>query len=82
MASHTGIALRGRILTAGTASLSACDDAASVVTDLKAGRATGAKALRLSGDAMLLLMVLENIVTNFRRKGGDRRGVEDKADGE
>jgi len=46
-----------------------------VVTDLKAGRATGAKALRLSGDAMLLLIALENIVTEFQRRRGDWRGV-------
>lgn len=47
--------------TLGTASLSACDEAASVVTVLKAGRIAGT-ALRLSGEATLLLIARENIV--------------------
>jgi hypothetical protein len=49
--------------------LSACDDAASVVTVLKAGRAatTGAKALRLSGNAMFLRIARESIVAVVAR---------------
>jgi hypothetical protein len=50
------------LLTCGTFSLSACDEAASVVTDLKAGRvAMGAATLRRSGDAMLLLIVRDSM---------------------
>lgn len=49
-------------LTAGTFSLSVCDEAASVVTDLKAGRvAKGVATLRRSGDAMLLLIVRDSM---------------------
>ena len=58
------------------ASLSACDEAASVVTVLKAGRAAGAKALRLSGEAMFLLSVLDSMVklTGGSRKEGEMDG--------
>lgn len=59
--------------TFGTASLSACDDAASVVTVRKAGRAAGMKALRRSGDAMLLLIVLDSMVTIGRGRRRERR---------
>jgi hypothetical protein len=47
--------------TSGTVSLSACDDAASVVTRRKAVRGV-AKALRLMGRAILLRATLEIIV--------------------
>jgi hypothetical protein len=47
--------------TSGTLSLSACDEAASVVTRRKAVRGV-AKALRLTGRAKLLLATLENIM--------------------
>jgi hypothetical protein len=53
-------------LTFGMASLSACEDAASVVTVLKAGRATGMKALRLIGAARLLLIVRDSIADDDR----------------
>jgi hypothetical protein len=53
--------------TSGTVSLSACDDAASVVTLRKAVRGV-AKALRLTGRAMLLRTTLENIVKGMRRR--------------
>ena len=57
-------------LTDGTLAGSVCDEAASVVTNLKAGRAAGATALRRKGDAMLRLIVLDSIV----RCGGSSRG--------
>lgn len=47
--------------TSGTDSLSACDDAASVVTRRRAVRGV-AKALRLIGRAIVLRATLENIV--------------------
>lgn len=47
--------------TSGTLSLSACEDAASVVTRRKAVRGV-TKALRLIGRAMLLRATLENIL--------------------
>lgn len=60
------------VRTFGTAS--ACDEAASVVTVLKAGRAAaGTKALRRSGDAMLRLMVLDNMVAMVPRRRERRR---------
>jgi hypothetical protein len=43
-----------------------------VVTVLKAGRAAGTKALRLSGEAMLLRIARENIVE--MNEGGEERG--------
>jgi hypothetical protein len=58
-------------LTEGTLAGSVCDEAASVVTDLKAGRATGTMALRLKGEAMLRLIVLDSIVKGEQ----DGRGV-------
>ena len=66
--------LRG-ILTAGTLAGSVCDEAASVVTDLKAGRATGAMTLRLKGDAMLRLIVLDSIVGGEQDVGGVKSGL-------
>lgn len=56
-------------LTSGTFSGSVCDEAASVVTNLKAGRATGATTLRRKGDAMLRLIVLDSIVMAVQRRG-------------
>lgn len=53
--------------TSGTWSRSACDEAASVVTNLlKAGRAAGATKRWRSGEAMLLLMDLESILAPAR----------------
>ena len=57
-------------LTAGTFAGSVCDEAASVVTDLKAGRTAGAMTLRRKGDAMLRLIVLESIVVRKADVGG------------
>jgi len=49
-------------LTSGTFSGSVCDEAASVVTNLKAGRvAMGAATLRRKGDAMLRLIVRDSM---------------------
>jgi hypothetical protein len=61
------------VRTSGTLSLSACDDAASVVTRRNAVRGV-AKALRLIGRAMLLRATLENILVGTRREmdGGGR----------
>jgi hypothetical protein len=53
---------RGCSLTDGTFAGSVCEEAASVVTNLKAGRAAGATTLRLNGEAMLRLIVLDSIV--------------------
>jgi hypothetical protein len=53
--------------------LSACEEAASVVTVLNAGLVTGTKALRRSGDAMLFRKVLANI-SDKSEKGKRRRG--------
>jgi len=58
--------------TSGTLSLSACEEAASVVTVLNAGLVTGTKALRRSGDAMLFCKVLANI-SDKSEKGKKRR---------
>jgi hypothetical protein len=55
-------------LTSGTFSGSVCDEAASVVTNLKAGRAAGATRLRRNGDAMLRLIVLDSIVMLVQRR--------------
>ena len=60
--------------------MSACDEAASVVTDLNAGRAAGAKALRRSGEAMLRLMVLESILEGRAEEG--TRGEEGECVGD
>jgi hypothetical protein len=49
-------------LTDGTFAGSVCEEAASVVTSLKAGRAAGAMTLRRNGEAMLRLIVLDSIV--------------------
>lgn len=57
------------VLTSGTFSGSVCDEAASVVTNLKVGRAMGATKLRRKGVAMLRRMVLENIVGPERGGG-------------
>lgn len=63
------------VRTSGTVSLSACDDAASVVTRRKAVRGV-AKALRLTGRAILLRTTLENILKGMRRKvDGIGRGI-------
>jgi hypothetical protein len=68
-------------LTSGTWSRSACDEAASVVTNLlKAGRAAGATKRWRSGEAMLLLMDLESILAPARGGTGGCDG-EDGKDG-
>ena len=64
------MASSGNFLTAGTFAGSVCDEAASVVTDLKAGRAAGAMTLRRKGDAMLRLIVLDSIVVKEAGVGG------------
>lgn len=45
------------------------------MTDLKAGRATGAMTLRLKGDAMLRLIVLDSIVGGEQDVGGVKSGL-------
>ena len=62
-------------LTSGMFSGSVCEEAASMVTDLKAGRAMGAVTLRRKGDAMLRLIVLENMVVPMRERQ-ESEGVE------
>lgn len=66
--------LSGCPLTDGTLAGSVCDEAASVVTNLKAGRAAGATALRRKGDAMLRLIVLDSIVRCGGKQPRGRRG--------
>ena len=68
------IGFPGCPLTDGTLAGSVCDEAASVVTNLKAGRAAGATALRRKGDTMLRLIVLDNIVRCGGKEPRGRRG--------
>jgi hypothetical protein len=62
LAAHTPMHCIRAPLTCGTFSLSVCDEAASVVTLLKAGRvAMGVATLRRRGEAMLRLNVRDNM---------------------
>jgi hypothetical protein len=63
-----------KMRTSGTLSLSACDDAASVVTRRAAVKGV-AKALRRIGRAILLRATLENILKGVERgiDGGGRK---------
>jgi hypothetical protein len=64
------------IHTSGTLSLSACEEAASVVTDRRAIILAGAtKALGLNNGVALLRAILENI-----SKGIKQNGVENEAE--
>ena len=67
------VMVEGDIRTSGTLSLSACDDAASVVTRRMAVKGV-AKALRRMGRAILLRAILENILKGVERgiDGGGR----------
>ena len=69
------IGRRGEFLTEGTLAGSVWDEAASVVTDLKAGRATGMMALRLKGEAMLRLIVLDSILEGEQDGRGVKSGL-------
>jgi hypothetical protein len=68
------IVINGKSHTAGTLSLSACDEAASVVTLRRAEVRGEAKTLRRNGGAMLLRTARENMIGVVRGKRGDIGG--------
>ena len=66
-----------RILTSGTLSLSACDEAASVVTDLRTDWDGRTKALGRNRGVALFIIALDSIFEGYREDTGNVKDREE-----